>query len=123
MSEEHLIAAARDPGIPGDYLADRRHSVLLRVEGWLRRADFILAKTQFDTAAALALVQQIRDQTGPGDLSLSLAAGQALGSLQIANRRTTNYAASTVAKQRFGLVRNAVADQACRMSRCWQSVP
>ena len=113
MSEQHYFTATAR-GLAGraeDQLADWRPVSKLKVESWLERADFILAERQFNAAAALGLVQEIRNQSGPG--FIGLAAGQALGSLEASDTIARNTWPSNVAKQRFELVRNALADQAC----------
>ena len=87
----------------------------LREQSWLKRADAILAREQFEAAAALALVQEIRNQAGPG--SIGLAAGQTLGFLLAGKRRAANNLQRTgkigrdgiVARQRFELIRDALA--------------
>ena len=86
---------------------------MLKVETWLKRADAILAKPSFDLAAALALTQEIRNQAGPG--SIGIAAGQALGSLQAADRAGARSRWQiAVAKQRLEEVRSALVHHASR---------
>ncbi len=124
MSEQHLAVETQVfVGKPADQLAARRRGVTLKVEGWLKRADAIMAGERFDIATALLLVQEIRNETGPG--SIGFAAGQAIGYLQAANRlsgltiaqwqRARALARNTTgAKERFKAVRDALALRASR---------
>ena len=89
-------------------------AVMLRVENWLKRADAILAQEVFDLPAALSLVREIRNQTGPGTGSIGIAAGQAMGSLQAADRTTRSEWQIAVGRQRFQAVRQALARHASR---------
>ena len=84
----------------------------MKFHAWLKRADAILAADTFDAAAALSLVREIRNQSGPGPIGF--AAGQALGSLQAADRRVPSKWQTAIAKQRFELVRKALAHRASR---------
>ncbi len=80
---------------------------MLKSQVWLKRAEAILAGERFDGAAALSLVQEIRNQAGAG--TLGMAAGQALGALQAANQASRNKWQSAVARHRLEEVRHALA--------------
>jgi hypothetical protein len=108
MSEQKTTAVLPH----GAHSVARQLSAAPKVESWLRRADAILAGTRFDPAAALTLVQEIRNEAGPGGIGSTAA--QALGSLQAARSRATNTWPLSVAKQRFELVRKALAHRAPR---------
>ena len=80
---------------------------MLKAQSWVRRANAILAE-DFDVVAATALVRDIRNSAGLSN-SLRLAVDQVMGSLHAADTGPENKGQVAVAKQRFEVLRGALA--------------
>ena len=92
---------------------------MLKAQSWVKRANAILAE-EFDVVAATALVRDIRNSAGLSN-NLRVAADQAIGSLQAADTGPENKWQLAVAKQKFELLRAALARAAFRgefLDRC-----